>query len=48
MKSYIENRVSLIMIDIQDKVDGNEILVSDGKIETFNAMALFKKTLSEI
>jgi len=48
MKKYIDNKISHFIEETQQKVEGNEILVSSGTIDTGNSLALIRKNIFDL
>jgi LEA14-like dessication related protein len=48
MRVYIDNKVSLFMQGIENKVEGNEIMVNSGTTDTSKTLNLIRKNISEL
>ena len=48
MKSYIDTKVDLFTQEVENKVQGNEIMLNSGTTETANTIAIIRKNVSEL
>ena len=48
MKTYIDKKVDLFTQGVENKVEGNEIMMNCGQTETANTIAIIRKNVTEL
>ena len=48
MKTYIDKKVDLFTQGVENKVEGNEIMMNCGQTETANTITIIRKNVTEL